>query len=65
MIKDLENKSFNESLAQDDKTKTDSYMYEIDGEVYSDENSDDYNENIYKWLSLGLLIIWFFSLLYL
>lgn len=39
--------------------------YDIIEDDYSDENTEDYNEEIYKWLSVGVLIIWFFSMLYL
>ncbi len=34
-------------------------------EEIADEEIEEYNEEIYKWLSIGLLVIWFFSILYL
>lgn len=34
-------------------------------EEFVDEEIEEYNEEIYKWLSIGLLVIWFYSILYL
>ncbi|MEO8512469.1 MAG: hypothetical protein ABI543_02805 [Ignavibacteria bacterium] len=32
---------------------------------YSDETDEEYNEEIYKWLSFAILLVWLASIIYL
>ena len=31
---------------------------------YQDEGEEDYNEEMYKWLSIGILLVWVLSMIY-
>ncbi len=31
---------------------------------YQDEGEEDYNEEMYKWLSIGILLVWLLSMIY-
>ena len=31
---------------------------------FQDEGEEDYNEEMYKWLSIGMLLVWLLSMIY-
>lgn len=31
---------------------------------YQDEGEEDYNEEMYRWLSIGILLVWLLSMIY-
>jgi hypothetical protein len=65
MVEYHKNKSFTESLEEDEFLRNDRKIYDMADEELFDEYAEDYNEKIYKWLCMGVLIIWIFSMLYL
>lgn len=71
MVKYHKNNSFNENLREDELLRNDSTKYVMSDEDFTEDDNDEdyndeeYNEKIYTWLCGGVLIIWFFSMLYL